>query len=492
VKIFNSIANLFKKKASLAYEGSDHGRRLGNWQPPTSSVNSVLTSNLSTLRARSHDIIRKNPFAANAVDSIVSNCIGTGIKPQSKAKNAEFRKSIQSLWLQWTDEADAAGICDFYGLQALILRSVIEAGECFVRIKVDKKNSTVPLRLQVLEAEHLDTSKDYKLSNGNIIKTGIEFDKSGKRVAYYLYKEHPGDSFAGQSLDSVRVPANEILHIYKQTRPGQIRGEPWLSNVLLKLHELDQYEDAELVRKKTAAMFAGFVTRLDPDASMFGEKGANDQGMAFAGLEPGTMQFLEPGEDIKFSTPADVGSHYEVFVKQQLRAVAVGLGLTYEQLSGDLTEVNYSSIRAGLLEFRRKCTALQYNLMVFQLCRPIWNKFVELAILSDLIKIPEDPDFALVKWIPQGFAWVDPLKEQSAQQNAVCCGFKSRAEVVSELGYDVEEIDAEIAADNERAKKLGLHFDTSPVDPTARANKENGGGINESKYDTGEELEPQE
>ena len=183
MKIFNSIANLFKKKASVAYDGAGHGKRLGNWYPSTSSVNSLLVSNLNTLRMRSHDIIRKNPYAANAVDSIVSNCIGTGIKPQSKARDANFRKNIQSLWLQWTDEADDSGMCDFYGLQALVLRSVIECGECFVRIKIDKKNSTVPLKLQILEAEHLDTSKDYQLSNGNVIKSGIEFDKSGKRVA---------------------------------------------------------------------------------------------------------------------------------------------------------------------------------------------------------------------------------------------------------------------------------------------------------------------
>lgn len=463
MSIFNSIANLFKKKASVAYDGAGHGKRLGNWHPSTLSVNSLLASNLNALRTRSHEKIRNNPYAANAVESIVSNCIGTGIKPQSKARDAEFRKAIQSLWLQWTDEADAAGICDFYGLQALVLRSVVECGECFVRFKIDKKNSTVPLKLQVLEAEHLDTTKDYQLSNGNIIKSGIEFDKSGKRVAYYLYKEHPGDSFMGINIDSVRVPASEILHIYKPLRPGQIRGEPWLSNILLKLHELDQYENAELVRKKTAAMFAGFVTRLDPDVSVFGEKDTDDRGVAFAGLEPGTMQFLDPGEDIKFSNPADVGNSYEAFIKQQLRAISVGLGITYEQLTGDLSGVNYSSIRAGLLEFRRKCTALQHNLMVFQFCRPIWNKFIELAILSDLIKIPNDPDFALVKWIPQGFAWVDPIKEQNAQMNAVRCGFKSRAEVVSELGYDVEEIDAEIAADNERAKNLGLNFDTTPI-----------------------------
>lgn len=466
MKLFKSVANFIKRKLQGPYDGAGHGVRLRNWQPTTASINSILAGNLDTLRTRSHDIVRKNPYAANAIDSIVSNCIGTGIKPQSKAKNADFRKQIQELWLQWTDEADAAGICDFYGLQALVLRSVAENGECFVRIKIDKKNSTVPLKLQVLEAEHLDSSKDYPLANGNVIKSGIEFDKTGKRVAYYLFKEHPGDTCGGHTCasyngDSIRIPAQEILHIYKVLRPGQIRGEPWLSNVLLKLHELDQYEDAELVRKKTAAMFAGFVTRIDPDSEIFPEKEA---GSDIYGLEPGTMQFLDPGEDIKFSSPADVGGTYEAFIKQQLRAISVGLGITYEQLTGDLSSVNYSSIRAGLLEFRRRCTALQHNLVVFQFCRPIWNKFIELAVLSDAIKVPNDPTFSFVKWIPQGFDWVDPLKEQNAQMNAVRCGFKSRAEVVSGLGYDVEEIDAEIKNDNERAKKMGLKFDTAITD----------------------------
>ena len=459
MNIFRSIANFLKKKSTAAYDGAGHGKRLGNWHPSNSSINSLLASSLATLRTRSHDIVRKNPYALNAIEAIVSNCIGTGIKPQSKAKNAEFRKKVQELWLRWTDESDAAEVCDFYGLQALVLRSVIECGECFVRIKIDKRNATVPLRLQVLEAEHLDSSRDSPLPNGNVIRSGIEFNKNGKKVAYHLYKEHPSDSYFLAS-ESVRLPAHEILHIYRPLRPGQIRGEPWLSNVLLKLHELDQYEDAELVRKKTAAMFAGFVTRLDPDSEMFSEKDTNDQGVAFAGLEPGTMQFLDPGEDVKFSSPADVSGTYEAFIKQQLRAISVGLGITYEQLTGDLSGVNYSSIRAGLLEFRRRCTALQHNLMVYQFCRPIWNKFIELAVLSGAIDVPNDPTFPLVKWIPQGFSWVDPQKEQKAQMEAVRCGFKSRAEVVSELGYDVEEIDAEISEDNKRADGLGLQFDS--------------------------------
>jgi lambda family phage portal protein len=231
MNLFKSIANIFRKKASAAYDGAGHGKRLGNWYPSSSSINTLLASSLSTLRTRSHDLVRKNPYAANAVDSIVSNCIGTGIKPQSKSKDSAFRKAIQELWLYWTDEADAAGLCDFYGLQSLVLRSVIESGECFVRLKIDKSNATVPLKLQVLESEHLDSSRDGALPNGNVVRSGIEFDKSGKRVAYYLYREHPGESslLTNLNIDSVRIPAKEILHIYKPLRPGQIRGEPWLS-----------------------------------------------------------------------------------------------------------------------------------------------------------------------------------------------------------------------------------------------------------------------
>jgi lambda family phage portal protein len=388
----------------------------------------------------------------------------TASEPQSKAKDAAFRRKIQELWLHWTDEADAVGLCDFYGLQALVLRSIIECGECFVRLKIDKKNATVPLKLQVLESEQLDSSKDQALANGNVIRSGIEFDKTGKRVAYYLYREHPGENspLCGLNIDSARIPASEILHIFKPLRPGQIRGEPWLSNVLLKLHELDQYEDAELVRKKTAAMFAGFVTRLDPESDVFGEGAANSGGTAFAGLEPGTMQFLDPGEDVKFSSPADVGGTYEAFIKQQLRATAVGLGISYEMLTGDLSSVNYSSIRAGLVEFRRKCGALQHNLMVFQFCRPVWNRWIELTILSGAVEVPQDPSFPLVKWIPPGFAWVDPQKEVISQLNAVKAGFKSRTEVISEFGYDIEEIDDEIQKERQREKEMGLVFDSNP------------------------------
>lgn len=142
------------------------------------------------------------------------------------------------------------------------------------------------------------------------------------------------------------------------------------------------------MRKKTAAMFAGFITRLAPEDNLMGEGVSDANGVAFTGLEPGTLQTLEPGEDVKFSQPADVGASYAEFLRMQFRAVAAAMGVTYEQLTGDLTQVNYSSIRAGLPEFRRRCEALQHGVIVHQLCRPIWQAFIEQAVLEGALSLP--------------------------------------------------------------------------------------------------------
>ena len=454
-----------RRKGMYGFEAASGTRRTYGWNPSPGDINTLLAGGIDTLRPRSRDMVRRNAWATNALDAFVGNAIGVGIKPQSSHPDSAVKEQIQELWLRWTDEADATGLTDFYGLQALACRTVMEAGECLIRLRprLPKDGLSVPLQLQLLEPEHLPTTETRRLESGNYVRSGIEFNGIGQRVAYRIYREHPGDaSNPMASSELVRVPAEWVLHLFRPIRPGQLRGQPWLTQVLLKLHELDQYDDAELVRKKTAAMFAGFVVKSSPATQILGEK-AGSGGNPVASLEPGTLQILLPGEDIKFSNPADVGASYETFMRVQLRSIAAGMGITYEQLTGDLTGVNYSSIRAGLLEFRRRCEQFQHQVMVFQMCRPIWRRWIDLAILNGAL--PKKGDVAAyyeAKWIPPGFAWVDPLKDIKAQMMAVRAGFKSRAEVVSEQGYDAEAIDQEIAADNSRADALGLSYDTDP------------------------------
>ncbi|MBF0213044.1 MAG: phage portal protein [Magnetococcales bacterium] len=472
LRSFSKLAgSLFPKfKASSGYEAASTGRRLGAWTPTQDSVNALLFRDANVMLPRARDLVRRNAWAFNGVDSLVTNLVGKGIKPRSTHDDAAFKASVYDLWRGWINEADAHGVLGFYGLQALAVRGMIEGGEVLVRMRErDQRDGlSVPLQLQVLEPEHLPYSMTHDLPSGNRIRSGIEFDRIGRRVAYHLYREHPGDRVLGSGLETVRVPASEVIHLFRPLRPGQIRGESWLTQALVKLHELDQYDDAELARKKTAAMLAGFIIKPSPDQDMIGEKGEipDDQGVVSTNWAPGTMQVLLPGEDIKFSEPADVGGQYAVFMQVQLRAVATAMGVTYEQLTGDLSGVNYSSIRAGMVEFRRRMEQWQTSIIIHQFCRPVWKRWMDLAVLSGALEAPgytgRRLEYQAVKWIPQGWAWVDPQKEFTSIIMAIRAGLMSRDEAVASYGYDAEEIDREIAASNTRSDELGLTFDSDP------------------------------
>lgn len=458
------------RASTIGYEAASTGRRMVNWKATDEGINALIFNAGGELRRRSRDMIRKNSWAANAVDSFVSNAIGSGITPRSKHPKKAVREKIQKLWLRWTDEADASGLTDFYGLQSMACRATVEAGECLVRIRNRRPEDglSVPLQLQLLEAEHLPSYKTETVSEGRTIRAGIEFDAIGRRVAYHLYREHPGDaSIFANAMDITRVPADQVVHIYRPLRPGQLRGQPWLTPVLVKLYDLDKFDDAVLMLQQVAAQFAGFITKTNPeDSPLPGTSTINDGNTTaaaktdFVGMEPGTMQELLPGENITFSTPPNMGSAYVEFMRTQLRAIAAGLGITYEQLTGDLTGVNYSSIRAGLLEFRRRCEQFQHQVIVFQFCRPIWRRWIVSAVLAGELPIADfqrqPENYLAVEWRTPKWAWVDPLKDARAEVEQVLAGFKSRAAVVAEQGYDVEDVDAEQATDNARADSLGL------------------------------------
>lgn len=451
-------------------EGAMSQRRLRGWQPPLENINSLIASGGPRLLARSRELVVTNGYAANACEAFASNLVGDGIKPSSLIEDPALRDQVQRLWLAWTDEADADGLTDFYGLQAMVAREMFVAGECFVRLRPRRTEDglLVPIQLQLLQSEMLPFEKTEVAGNGNRIRCGIEFDAIGRRVAYHFRRRHPGDS-TDQGIvtpETVRVPAEDALHIYRPIDAGQIRGLPHVAPAMVRLFLLDQYDDAELDRKKTAAMFAGFITKTAPEEQLMGEIEATDESAATVSLEPGTLQVLLPGEDVKFSSPADVGGGYEAFQYRTLLSVSASLGLPYHLVTGDVRQANYSSLRAELVEFRRRVEQLQHGVIAHQLCRPVWARWLETAVLSGALDLP---DFARsparyrpVNWIPPRWDWVDPLKDIQAQVLAMEAGIISRRKVVEATGYDVEEIDRENAADAKRAGDMGLIYRTGP------------------------------
>jgi lambda family phage portal protein len=233
---------------SPTYDGVGGGRRAVAWQVGNPGAVAALAFTQNELRAKSRDLARRNAWAATGIEAFVANAIGTGIKPQSMVTDAAVREAIHALWWDWVEEADAAGLTDFYGLQALACRAMLEGGEVLVRLRWRRPEDGLPvgLQLQVLEPEHLPTTLNRDLPSGHVIRAGIEFDRLGRRVAYHLTRSHPGDgSLAPMSgtggMETVRVPADEVIHLFRPLRPGQIRGEPWLARALAALHARVQH-----------------------------------------------------------------------------------------------------------------------------------------------------------------------------------------------------------------------------------------------------------
>ena len=446
------------------HEAAESSRRLKNWPSTNQQLNTMIQGSGRTLLQRSRHLVNTNGYAINAKESFRANLVGAGIKASSLIEEVQERKQLHSVFKRWMAEADADGVTSFYGLQSLIAGALFDAGEVFVRLRNRRLSDrlSIPLQMQLIEAEQLDPSYTIKLPNGHLVRCGIEFDGTGNRVAYHFWRTHPNDAtFQTSETRRVRVPAAHVLHIYEIERPGQIRGIPRTLRALTDLFHLDMYDEAELDRKKIAALFAGFITRPDNEESFANESEPDDDGIATANWRPGMMQMLLPGEDVKFSDPADVGANYELFQYRTLLRVSAALGIPYAALTNDMVKANYSNTRAALMEQRRRMAPLQQNILVHQFCRPVWRRFIDQALLAGAIQGDREALVAQVKWIAPKWDWVDPLKDRQAEALAVEHGFKSRSDVVEAEGYDPEEMDQRIADDHAREEELGLSFSPS-------------------------------
>jgi lambda family phage portal protein len=456
------------------FDAGKNGRRLKSIPTTVEAINSQIRKYGKNVLARSRYLCANNAYASAAKEAFVASLVGSGIKPSSLLKgNPELKEEIQLAWYDWTDEADADWNSDFYGLQALVAAELFEAGEVFIRMRKRRTEDglIVPLQLQVLPSEMLPLNNwEVNAAGTNRrIECGVEFDGIGKRTAYHFLRQHPGEllQFQPSSREIVVVPADEVLHIYRPMRAGQIRGVPHSLSGLAPLAMLDLYDDAELERKRTTALYAGFVRKNGSDGHPFegAEDGQQDlfgpelEGPGYT-LEPGAMVDLEPGEEVQFSQPADVGGNYEAFEYRNLLRVATGLGVPYADMTGDLRQTSYASLRAGLLQFRRRIGMMQHHVMVYQLCRPVWRFWFELAVINGAISIGlsdflrDRRNYQRVKWIPPRWEWIDPEKDRRAEKIAVDNGWKSRDDVIEEEGYDPEEVDERIKSSQDRAAAL--------------------------------------
>ncbi|AWB32371.1 phage portal protein [Orrella marina] len=464
------------QNAGSAYEGgAATGSRAKNWNPSSAGPNSAATASLPTLRRRSRDAVRNDPWAKTAGNRWVSNVIGTGIQPYSRHPDKAVREMLKQMWADWVPEADADGRLDFYGLQALAVRSMFNDGETLLRLRPRRPQDglTVPLQLQALEGDHLPVEDTYSTATGEVVN-GVEFDRIGRRVLYHLWSRHPDEPGGSTYRQKRPVPADQVIHAYPVLRPGQVRGVPELATVLLRLKTLDNFDDAVAFRQEVSNLFAGFIIKPSPT-----EGGDNpltddvpeydDDDTPIASLEPGSMHELNEGQDVRFASPPGAPENYDEFMRQQLMAAFASVGIPYEIATGDLRGISDRTLRVLVNEFHRLIEQFQWTCFIHQWCRPVWNAWVEMLVLAGEIS-PSDyvnnrRHWQRVLWVPEGWPYFNPVQDVKAKTDEIRSGLTSRSEVILAKGNDPEDVMAQIAHDTEQADALGLVFDSDGRHP---------------------------
>ncbi len=357
--------------------------------------------------------------------------------------------------------------------QRFVVQNLARDGEVLVR-KIRGYRNAHGFALQFLEADYLDEEKNEVYQNGNSIRMGVEVDDYGKPVAYHLLTEHPGDyefMKSSRTRKHVRVPADEIIHIFIPTRTNQTRGEPFMASAIAALKMLHGYREAELVAARVAAAKMGFITTPGGD-EYIGD--GDDNGSPLMNSEPGSFEQLAPGQSIQMFDPQHPTSAFSDFEKSILRGIASGLGVSYTSLANDLEGTSYSSIRQGALEDRDHYRLLQ-NFLITHFVDPVIREWMAMSITSGAISIPMrryDKFADALVFRARGFQWVDPKKEIEANILGLQNGLLSMQDIANHYGRDVQDVFEQIQREKELAKQMGIKVsfepfgaDKNPVEP---------------------------
>ncbi|TXH82376.1 MAG: phage portal protein [Pseudoxanthomonas sp.] len=454
------------------YDAAGRGRRVAAWNPPSSGPNSSMEG-LQTIRDRSRDTVRNDWAGTSAVQKWSTTLVGIGITPRfNRIKRKERKQEIVDLFSDFVAKADADAVLNLYGLQTMVTRAWLADGECFVRRRSRYLDDglPVPVQLQVLEADMLpifSADSMQGLPSNHVIKDGIEFDRRMQRIAYWFYREHPGDDAIGRSVGPdmlVRVLARDVCHVYEPARPGARRGVSMLAPIIMRLRNSTDYEDTTLERQKIANLWVGFITRelprdaggTDLDAITGLERVVDSEGNGLVPLRPGLIQELEDGQKFDFANPPEAGTTYSDYLRTNHLGTSAGTGLPYEVFSGDIRQISDRTLRVIINEYRRFAEQRQWQILIPQFCQRAIEWFAEAAVVQGAISPEEFDDVRRVEHQPHGWAYIHPVQDPQGKLLEIEGGIRSRSSAIGEKGDDPDLVDQERADDDAREKRLKI------------------------------------
>ena len=369
---------------------------------------------------------------AAIVAAWTSNLIGDGPSVTVATGDPALRQRLGAAWDGWWSSCDAEDLDDLAGLLRRVAHSLVAAGEAFVVMEADE---TGALRLRTLDPRQIVGDLNRPLADGRQIVAGIELDSRGRRAAYWVRDTAPG--FLDYVTAPRRIDARDVIHVFDRVYPGQQRGISWLAPVVTTLDQLAELDDSWLATANTASLYSGVLVNASGTPA--------DEMVPAQGLAPGALVELPTGFDVKFSSPPVLRGASD-FRRDLLRSVSAGAGLPFELVSHDLSQVNFSSARLGLSEFRQRVAVLRRTLFTARLIEPVWRRWLAHEALAGRLSAATAGSLPVsVAW--PGWAAVDPLTEIEADILAIQNGLESRHAVIARRGRDPREVDAERAAD---------------------------------------------
>jgi lambda family phage portal protein len=468
------------------YAAAQGGRLVSGWGPSVTSADTEISSSLRYMRQRSRALTRDAAFGKRGKVLVVNNVVGTGIGMQAQVKNTRGElidrqnKDVEETWDEWTEAENChtGGRLHFSAMEQLLMGQVFEAGEVFIRKHYRPFGmSSVPYALEVIEPERvLDEFQPSAVDPRMRVRMGVESDPHHRPVAYWIRTVHPGEmQYASHEVDRIeRVPADQIIHLAVLDRWPQTRGVPWMHAAMRKINDTDGYSEAEIIAARGGANYMATRKLSTPRSEEEGVNGAKEMT-----LEPGIVEDIYEDEEFNFHAPNRPNSNAESFLRFMLREIAAGIGVSYESLSRDYSQSNYSSARLSLLDDRDLWRIIQlWFIRSFRV--PVHRDFIQQAVLSGSLATVSveqyaiDPrKFSKARFKPRGWSWIDPAKEEAAVRAGVKDGFTTQTDVIAKTadGRDIEDILEERAQElvlkkqiEKKYEKYGikLSFDTDP------------------------------
>lgn len=439
------------------YDAGTNDRLNAGWRTVNSSAEQTDVVYRDTIRNRARDLERNSDIQESIVGAFERNVVGTGFKLQAKTNNEELNTQIEKLWKEWCKPRN----CDVTFQQSFdelcrmaVRRKKIDGGLIF--IKRYTKDGIVPFSLQIREVDDLDTMQSGK-SNKRIVN-GIEYNEFNRPIAYYFKKYDINGFYSGESE---KIEASDVIFLWNKRRPSQIREMSEMAPTITRIKDVNSYMEAVSVKERVAACLSVFIKRQSPaPGTSFGRQGKSSN-TTYEGktLSPGMIMELNPGDEIAVVNPPSQGASAADFVRLQQRLTGSGQGISYEATSRDMSQVNYSSARQGLLE-DQKTYQIEQHFLIDHMLTEVYETFIISAVLSGAIIIKDfwnkKREYMQHEWTPPGMKWIDPLKEANANKVSLLTNQTTLAEIAASSGQDWKELIDQRSREIDYMKKKGV------------------------------------